>query len=132
VCGIAGIWQRSGLPVDPLALERMGAMLAHRGPDGSGTYLDGEIGLANRRLRILDLRDAADQPMGLPDGSLWLTFNGEIHNYLELRRELESSGARFRTRTDTEVVLWAYASWGLDCFKRFNGMWALALWDARS
>lgn len=132
MCGTAGIWQRSGLPVDPLALERMGAMLAHRGPDGSGTYLDGEIGLANRRLRILDLRDAADQPMGLPDGSLWLTFNGEIHNYLELRRELESSGARFRTRTDTEVVLWAHATWGVDCFKRFNGMWALALWDARS
>ena len=69
--------------------------------------------------------------MGLPDGSLWLTFNGEIHNYLELRRELESRGARFRTRTDTEVVLNAYAIWGSDCFERFNGMWGLALWDAR-
>ncbi len=132
MCGVAGIWRRSGLAVDPLALERMGATLAHRGPDGTGTYLDGELGLVNRRLRILDLREVADQPMGLPGRSLWLTFNGEIHNYLELRRELESAGARFRTRTDTEVVLWAYASWGLDCFERFNGMWAIALWDARS
>jgi asparagine synthase (glutamine-hydrolysing) len=131
VCGIAGIWRRSGEPVDRLALDRMGAILAHRGPDGSGAHVAGEIGLANRRLRILDLSAAADQPMGLPDGSLWVTFNGEIHNYLELRRELESRGVQFRTRTDTEVVLNAYAIWGSDCFERFNGMWALALWSAR-
>jgi asparagine synthase (glutamine-hydrolysing) len=131
MCGIAGIWYRSGRAVDPLALADMQAMLVHRGPDGSGTHLDGEIGLVNRRLRILDLAEAADQPMGLPDGSLWLTFNGEIHNYVELRRELEARGVRFRTRTDTEVVLHAYAAWGGNCFERFNGMWGLALWDAR-
>jgi asparagine synthase (glutamine-hydrolysing) len=112
-------------------LERMSSTLAHRGPDGSAIYLQGEIGLANRRLRILDISDAADQPMSTADGRLWLTFNGEIHNYIELRRQLQSAGVRFRTRTDTEVVLHAYATWGCDCFERFNGMWGLALWDAR-
>jgi asparagine synthase (glutamine-hydrolysing) len=131
VCGIAGIWQRSGERVDLLALESMGQMLAHRGPDGAGVHLDGEIGLANRRLRIIDATPAGDQPMGLSDGSLWLTFNGEIHNYRELRQELEARGVRFRTRTDTEVVLNAYAIWGTECFERFNGMWAAALWSAR-
>ena len=131
MCGVAGIWHRSGEPIDTVALDRMGRILAHRGPDGSGTHIDGAIALANRRLRILDLSKAADQPLGLPDHSLWITFNGEIHNYLELRRALESGGATFRTQTDTEVALWAYAAWGVECFERFNGMWALALWDAR-
>jgi asparagine synthase (glutamine-hydrolysing) len=131
VCGIAGIWERSGRPVDRAALERMGAILRHRGPDGSGVWLDREIGLANRRLAVVDPTPAGDQPMGLPDRGLWLTYNGEIHNYVELRRELEASGARFRTHTDTEVVLHAYAEWGVDAFERFNGMWALGIWDAR-
>src|SRR5438067_2497908 len=108
----------------------MNASQHHRGPDGSGIYLDGEIGLANQRLSILDPSPAGNQPMGLPERGLWLTYNGEIHNYLELRRELETHGATFRTETDTEVVLHAYAVWGTDCFDRFNGMWALALWDA--
>jgi asparagine synthase (glutamine-hydrolysing) len=132
VCGIAGIWNRSGEPVEREALERMGTILRHRGPDGSGVWLDGEIGLANRRLAVVDPTPAGDQPMALPERGLWLTYNGEIHNYLELRRELEAAGARFRTHTDTEVVLHAYAAWGLDAFERFNGMWALGLWDARS
>src|SRR5919201_6124676 len=131
MCGIAGIWNRGGRPVDPLMLERMTAVLRHRGPDGAGSYVQGEIGLAHRRLSILDLTDEAAQPMGTPDGRLWLNYNGEIHNYLELRRELESSGAIFRSQGDTEVVLWAYRIWGHDCFERFNGMWALALWDER-
>jgi asparagine synthase (glutamine-hydrolysing) len=131
MCGIAGIWQRGGEPIDAGALTQMATILAHRGPDGCGAHIAGEIGLANRRLRILDLSEAADQPLGLADGRVWITFNGEIHNYLELRRELESRGASFRTRTDTEVALWAYAIWGVECFERFNGMWALALWDAR-
>ena len=132
MCGIAGIWERGGAPVDEEALGLMGDMVAHRGPDGGGTHVDGGLGLVNRRLRILDLREAADQPMGLGERGLWLTFNGEIHNYVELRRELERAGARLHTRTDTEVVLWAYAHWGPACFERFNGMWAMALWDARS
>ncbi|MGZ4386423.1 MAG: asparagine synthase (glutamine-hydrolyzing) [Gaiellaceae bacterium] len=131
VCGIAGIWERSGKPVDPAALERMSAILRHRGPDGRGVHLDSEIGLVNRRLAILDPTPAGDQPMSLPERGLWLTYNGEVHNYVELRRELEAGGARFRTQTDTEVVLQAYATWGRDCFERFNGMWSLAIWDAR-
>ena len=131
MCGIAGIWDRSGEPVDLRVLERMGAILRHRGPDGSGVWLDGEVGLANRRLAVVDPTPAGDQPMGLPERGLWLTYNGEIHNYVELRRELEARGARFRTHTDTEVVLHAYAAWNHDAFERFNGMWALGLWDAR-
>ncbi|MSO95078.1 MAG: asparagine synthase (glutamine-hydrolyzing) [Thermoleophilia bacterium] len=131
VCGIAGIWERSGRPVNRAALERMAAILQHRGPDGSGIHLDGELGLANRRLAIVDPSPAGEQPMGLESRGLWLTYNGEIHNYVELRKELESSGARFRTDTDTEVVLEAYAAWGMGCFERFNGMWALGLWDGR-
>ena len=131
MCGIAGIWERSGRPVDREALARMSAALRHRGPDGAGLHVDGELGLANRRLAIVDPSPAGDQPMSLPGRGLWLTYNGEIHNYVELRLELEARGAEFRTRTDTEVVLHAYAAWGPDCFERFNGMWALGLWDAR-
>src|SRR5438105_8867861 len=110
----------------------MSALLVHRGPDGSGVHLNGDVGLANRRLKILDLSEAGQQPMGLPERGLWLTYNGEIHNYVELRRELESDGARFRTHTDTEVVLHAYDRWGTECFHRFNGMWGLAFWDERA
>src|SRR2546423_1031785 len=131
MCGIAGIWERSGRPVDQAALERMSGILRHRGPDGSGLYVEAELGLATRRLAIVDPSPAGDQPMSLPERGLRLTYNGEIHNYVELRRELEALGAEFRTHTDTEVVLQAYAAWGLDCFERFNGMWALGLWDAR-
>jgi asparagine synthase (glutamine-hydrolysing) len=131
MCGIAGIWNRTGEPVDRAVLERMGALLVHRGPDGDGVWVEGDVGLANRRLAIIDPTEAGAQPMGLPDRGLWLTYNGEIHNYVELRRELEAAGARFRTGSDTEVVLHAYARWGVDCFERFNGMWALALWDER-
>ncbi|MDQ5821667.1 MAG: asparagine synthase (glutamine-hydrolyzing) [Actinomycetota bacterium] len=131
MCGIAGIWERSGKAVDPAALDRMSASLVHRGPDGQGVHLDGGLGLANRRLSIIDPTPAGDQPMSLAERGLWITYNGEIHNYVELRGELESLGARFRTQTDTEVVLHAYATWGSECFERFNGMWALALWDER-
>ena len=131
MCGIAGIWERSGKSVDQATLERMSASLVHRGPDGHGIHLDGAVGLANRRLSIIDPTPASDQPMCLAERGLWITYNGEIHNYVELRRDLERRGARFRTQTDTEVVLHAYATWGTDCFERFNGMWALALWHER-
>ena len=132
MCGIAGIWDRSGRPVDPVALDRMGLILRHRGPDGSGRLLRGNLGLVHRRLTIVDLSDRGHQPMGLPDESLWINYNGEIHNYRELRRELEAEGVEFRSECDTEVALWAYRVWGTDCFERFNGMWAIALWDARA
>jgi asparagine synthase (glutamine-hydrolysing) len=132
MCGIAGIWNRSGRPVEGAALDRVGAVLRHRGPDGTGSLLRGEIGFVHRRLTIVDLSDAGRQPMTLPDGSLWINYNGEIHNYRELRSELEDAGAVFHSRCDTEVALWAYRIWGAGCFERFNGMWALALWDARA
>lgn len=132
MCGVAGIWRRSGESVAPELLRRMTDALRHRGPDGEGQFLADGIGLGHRRLSIVDLSEAADQPMALPDGSLWTTFNGEIHNYLELRAELEAKGVRFRTQSDTEVILWSYRTWGLDCFTRFNGMWALAIWETDS
>ncbi len=131
MCGIAGIVRSDGKPADPGLLDTMSALLAHRGPDGEGTLLEGPIGLAHRRLAIIDLSDEGCQPMTSADGALTIVFNGEVFNYLELRRELEDAGHSFRTETDTEVILVAYAAWGRDCLAHFNGMWAFALYDRR-
>jgi len=130
VCGIAGIWHRSGRPVEPAALEAMAWALRHRGPDGEGVTVRGDVGFAHRRLAIVDLSPRARQPMGTPDGKLWITYNGEVYNHPELRRELAARGVAFRSQSDTEVVLWAYRHWGAEAFERFIGMWALAIWDA--
>jgi len=130
MCGICGIYDRSGRPVDRSDLERMNATLAHRGPDGEGYYLDGEVGLGHRRLSIIDLPGGA-QPMSNEDDTLQLVFNGEIYNYLELRRELTGHGHRFKTQSDTEVIVHAYEQWGKDCVNHFNGMFALALFDTK-
>jgi asparagine synthase (glutamine-hydrolysing) len=110
----------------------MNQTLVHRGPDDGGEWIspDGCVGLANRRLAILDLSPAGHQPMSSPDGAQWLAFNGEIYNYLELREELATRGHVFRTHTDTEVVLASYREWGERCVERFNGMFAFAIWDA--
>jgi len=131
VCGIAGIWNLDGAPVIPAELDRFTDSLAHRGPDGRGTYLDpqGGFGLGHRRLAILDLSPGGHQPMSSADGRYWISFNGEIYNFIELRGELEAKGHRFRTDSDTEVILAAYAEWGSDCQLRFNGMWGFAIWD---
>lgn len=131
MCGIAGVLDRSGAPVPVELLRRMSDAIAHRGPDGEGQYVDGAVGLANRRLAIIDPRPEGDQPMANESGDLVITYNGEVYNFRELRAELERHGHRFRTSTDTEVVLAAYAEWGPDCMDRFNGMFALAIWDAR-
>lgn len=131
MCGIAGLLEPNG-PVDPSTLDRFTDSLAHRGPDGRGTWIDGGTGLGHRRLAILGLGDAGRNPMaygGARGDRYWIVYNGEVYNYLELKRELEARGHRFGTATDTEVVLAAYAEWGEACFPRFNGMWALALWD---
>jgi asparagine synthase (glutamine-hydrolysing) len=114
---------------DKAVLERMTASLWHRGPDGEGMYIAGPVGLGFRRLSILDLSHAADQPMATEDGQLVLVFNGEIYNYVELRQELEALGHRFRSTGDTEVLLHAYQEWGRDCLERFNGMWAFVVYD---
>jgi asparagine synthase (glutamine-hydrolysing) len=129
MCGIAGIFNRNGEPVSQVVLRKMTDAIAHRGPDGEGFYVDSFLGLGHRRLAILDLSPAAHQPMATEDGDYVVTYNGEIYNYQELRVELEGLGHRFRSRTDTEVVLHAYAQWGADCVRRFNGMFAFALWD---
>jgi asparagine synthase (glutamine-hydrolysing) len=103
--------------------------IAHRGPDGEGFYTDGFVALGHRRLAIIDLSPLGHQPMVTPDGRYFLTYNGEVYNFQELRLELEAKGHSFRSRTDSEVVLHAYAEWGADCVKRFNGMFAFAVWD---
>ena len=105
--------------------------LAHRGPDGEGVLVDGAAALGNRRLAVIDPSPAGAQPMTTEDGRLTVTFNGEIYNFRELRTELERAGRRFRSGADTEVVLQAYAEWGEASVERFNGMFALAIWDAR-
>jgi asparagine synthase (glutamine-hydrolysing) len=130
VCGIVGRLNfRSGAPVDPHLIHQMCDLLAHRGPDGAGVDVRGPIGLGHRRLAIIDLSPAGRQPM--TDGlGLTITFNGEIYNFLELRAELERQGHRFRTKTDTEVLLAAYRQYGVDCVGRLRGMFAFAIWDA--
>jgi asparagine synthase (glutamine-hydrolysing) len=129
MCGIAGVLDRSGAPVPLEVLRRMSDVIAHRGPDGEGQYVDGPVGLANRRLAIIDPGPSGNQPMFDTAGNLVITYNGEIYNYRELRADLERRGREFRTRTDTEVALNAFAEWGPACVERFNGMFALAIWD---
>lgn len=131
MCGIAGLLNYSEEPLSPKVLEKMTRVLAHRGPDGEGLHVEGPIGLGHRRLAILDLSAAGVQPMSAADGRLWLTYNGEIFNFMEVRSELEARGHTFVTRTDSEVLLAAYLEWGRKCLARLNGMFAFALWDAR-
>ncbi|HWS87098.1 MAG TPA: hypothetical protein VN282_09055 [Pyrinomonadaceae bacterium] len=131
MCGIAGLLNLDGRPADGGVVGAMTRALAHRGPDGEGVHVEGALGLGHRRLAILDLSPAGRQPMSFADGRYWITYNGEIYNFIELRRELEGLGYSFRTQADTEVILAAYDRWGPDCQLKFNGMWALAVWDAR-
>ncbi|GMU52003.1 MAG: asparagine synthetase B [Candidatus Xenobia bacterium] len=132
MCGIVGVVDGRS-PVDPALLARMRDSLAHRGPDGAGLWLcpEGRAGLAHRRLAVLDLTPEAAQPMTNEDGTLWLTYNGEIYNHAELRAEL--SRHRFRTRSsDTEVILHGYEEWGVGVLQRLRGMFAFGLYDSRS
>ena len=154
VCGIAGIAHFSRQSVDATLLEAMTQSLAHRGPDGEGYVLlthnrvgkpistvgrlsdsvrgtpqGYAIGLGHRRLAILDRSPLGHQPMGCDQGEVWITYNGEIYNYVEIREELQGLGWCFRSMTDTEVVLRAYQQWGIECLSRFNGMFAFAIWD---
>jgi asparagine synthase (glutamine-hydrolysing) len=131
MCGIAGILNRNGGAVERPILARMNDALAHRGPDDEGYLLTGPVGLAQRRLRIIDLATGR-QPMANEDKSVWVTFNGEIYNYRELRDDLIQRGHRFGTVSDTEVIVHAYEQYGAGCVKRFRGMFAFALWDAKS
>lgn len=132
MCGIAGVLQLNGEPASQTILKRMTDAIAHRGPDGEGHYVDGPLGLGHRRLAIIDLSPGGHQPMATPDGRYVISYNGELYNYNELRIELEAQGHRFHTRSDTEVMLKALAHWGTTAFNKFNGMFALALWDRQS
>lgn len=129
MCGITGIFNINGEPVSCVTLRKMTDAIAHRGPDGEGFYSDSFIGLGHRRLAIIDLSPAGHQPMITRDKSFVISYNGEIYNFQELRAELEAIGFHFVSKTDSEVVLKAYAAWGLQAFKRFNGMFAVAIWD---
>lgn len=131
MCGITGIFNLNGEPVSPVILRRMTDAIAHRGPDGEGFYNDGFVGLGHRRLAIIDLSPAGHQPMVSRDQQVVLSYNGEIYNFQEIRVELEALGHAFHSRTDSEVVLNAWAEWGADCVTRFNGMFAFAIWDKR-
>src|SRR3954451_4624633 len=129
MCGIAGILHRDGAPAAPVRLKAMTDVIAHRGPDGEDQYVDGPVGLGHRRLSIIDLSPLGRQPMTTPDGRYTLTFNGEIYNFQELRSELTSRGHQFVSRTDSEVLLHAFAEWGLGSLRRLNGMFAFGIWD---
>lgn len=131
MCGIAGIVSQNGEPLEP-QLSLMTEAQRHRGPDASGVWADQTCALGHRRLAIIDLSDAGRQPMSNSSGTLWMTFNGEIYNFQELRRQLETMGYRFRTRTDTEVILYAYEQWGSECLGKLRGMFAFAIWDHES
>lgn len=154
MCGIAGIYSLEGKPINLKALGAMSRLLEHRGPDGQGYLLADtskgklefcadesrlescglsgvNLGLSHRRLSIIDLSRLAAQPMPSEDGSIWIIFNGEIFNYVELRAELTGMGYKFRSSSDTEVILRAYEHFGFDCVRRFNGMWSFAIWDSK-
>jgi len=132
MCGIAGILHLDGAPASPAILQRMTDAIAHRGPDGEGAYVDGPLGLGHRRLAIIDVSPAGHQPMISADHQTVLSYNGETFNFQELRAELEAEGCRFRSRTDSEVVLYALERWGTRALSRFNGMFAIAAWDKRT
>jgi asparagine synthase (glutamine-hydrolysing) len=131
MCGIAGLLNLDGAPVAPPVLQRMTDAIAHRGPDGQGHWIEGEVGIGHRRLAIIDLSPAGQQPMISADHRYVLSYNGEVYNFRELRSELQALGYWFRSQTDSEVVLYALAEWGLKALLRFNGMFGLALWDRK-
>ncbi len=158
MCGVATLLTFNAHPLDAKKLQKMSELVAHRGPDGDGFAFWGQVqntsalneskiynhssepltsghlsgvGLAHRRLAILDLTEAGRQPLSDPSGRYWITYNGEIYNYRELQFELKSKGYRFQSHTDTEVILAAYAEWGQACVSRFNGMWAFVIYDSQ-
>ncbi len=131
MCGVAGVAYSEPRGVVPELLARMGAVLRHRGPDGFGYYAGARVGLVHLRLSIIDLAGGA-QPLGNEDGRVLITYNGEVYNYRELRQELEARGHRFRTQSDTEVLVHAYEEWGEDMLRRLNGQFAFAIYDRRS
>lgn len=132
MCGIVGRLNFNRAQVDPQAVKRMSGQLVHRGPDDEGVFVDANIGLGFRRLAIIDLSERGHQPMSDESGDVWLVFNGEIYNFLALRRELEQDGVQFCSGTDSEVIIHLYKKHGVECLQRLRGMFAFAIWDKRS
>lgn len=133
MCGICGVFgYRDGAPASEQGVRAMADAIAHRGPDGEGYFIDGAIGLGHRRLSIIDLSDAGAQPMHSASGRYVIVFNGEIYNYLELRQQLAARGARFRSHSDTEVLLQLFEQDGPDCVHKLNGMFAFTVWDRQT
>ena len=128
ICGILNLTDGANPASDAALLHRMVGSLRHRGPDENGGYRDRRVALGQTRLSIIDLAGGS-QPMANEDDTVWIVFNGEIYNYVELADELRGAGHRFKTRSDTEAIIHAYEEWGVDCVERFNGQWAFALWD---
>ncbi len=128
MCGIAGELSWSS-PPNSSAVGEMTERLSHRGPDAEGFQTIGPLSLGHRRLTVIDISEASNQPLSDLSGQYWIVFNGEIYNFRELRRELESKGCRFKTHGDTEVILEAYKTWGVEALQRLNGMFAFAIWD---
>ena len=131
MCGIAGIFNLNGDPVSRRAIKAMTDIISHRGPDGEGHHIDGNIALGHRRLAIIDLTTTGHQPMANEDASVVVVYNGEIYNFLQLRAELEGKGHKFRSKSDTEVLILGYEEEGIDFVQRLNGMFAFALWNSR-
>jgi asparagine synthase (glutamine-hydrolysing) len=132
MCGIAGkYYVTRERPVHEQVIQRMTAALRHRGPDDEGVWVKGRIGLGNRRLAVIDLSEHGHQPMSNEDGSIWIAYNGEIYGFAALREELQQRGHRFRSHSDTEVIVHAYEEAGPDCLARLRGMFVFAIWDAR-
>jgi len=126
MCSISGFtWEDKSL------IQDMNKILAHRGPNDDGIYLDSNISLGHNRLSIIDLSKAGHQPMSNREGTIWIIFNGEIYNFKEIREKLENKGYNFLSKSDTEVIIYAYEEYGFDCLKLFNGMFAFAIWDLR-
>jgi len=131
MCGITGLIHLDETPVSPVILKKMTDVIAHRGPDGEGQWISGNVGLGHRRLAIIDPSPAGHQPMASASERYVLSYNGEIYNFQELRRELVADGYSFRSKTDSEVVLNALDAWGVNALDKFNGMFAFALWDKK-
>ena len=128
MCGISGLINKNNESVDMLEIKTITDIISHRGPDGEGFLLENNFALGHRRLAIIDVSAASDQPMWY-ENKYAIVFNGEIYNYLEIKKDLEKLGYSFKTKSDTEVILIAYECWGFDCVKKFNGMWAFSIFD---
>src|SRR3990172_6389347 len=129
MCGIAGTLELGPETPYPDVLARMVGAIAHRGPDGTRVAVEGQVGLGHARLRVIDLSEAADQPMWNEDRTVGVVYNGEIYNFRARRQELQSTGVRFHTRSDTEVILRLYERLGIDAILKLDGMFAIGIWD---